>query len=48
MMMGLRIHRHLYGFPCVRTDFVVPEEPQWPIWMAGKCAVLTSLCALPV
>jgi hypothetical protein len=42
MMMGLRIYRHLYGFPSVCTDFVVPEEPQWPIWMAGEG--LSRLC----
>jgi hypothetical protein len=45
MMMGLRIYRHLYGFPCVRTDFVVPEEPQWPIWMAGEWLSLPCPCA---
>jgi hypothetical protein len=48
MMMGLRIYRHLYGFPCVRTDFVVPEEPQWPMWMAGEGLNLLCVRAFPV
>jgi hypothetical protein len=35
MMLGLRIYRHLYGFPMPMTDFVVPDEPQWPYWMVS-------------
>lgn len=33
MILGLRIYRHLYGFPMPQCDFVVPDEPQWPYWM---------------
>jgi hypothetical protein len=45
MMLGLKIYRHLYGFPLVKTDFVVPDEPQWPYWMAGimYCTVLQRI-----
>jgi hypothetical protein len=39
MLLGLKIYRHLYGFPLVKTDFVVPDEPQWPYWMAGTRCV---------
>lgn len=35
MLLGLRIYRHLYGFPMPQSDFVVPDAPQWPYWMAG-------------
>eukprot|EP01035_Chromulina_nebulosa_P017166 gene17166-22681_t len=33
MMLGLKIYRHLYGFPLPQYDFRVPDEPQWPYWM---------------
>ena len=35
MMLGLKVYRHLYGFPLPQSDFTVPDEPQWPIWMVG-------------
>lgn len=35
MLLGLRIYKHLYGFPMPQSDFVVPDAPQWPCWMAG-------------
>lgn len=35
MMLGLKVFRHLYGFPLPHDDFIVPEEPQWPYWMTG-------------
>ena len=35
MLLGLKLYKHLYGFPLPQYDFVVPEEPQWPYWMAG-------------
>jgi len=35
MLLGLRIYRHLYGFPMPRYNYVVPDEPQWPTWMVG-------------
>lgn len=33
MFMGLKLYKHLYGFPMPLTNFVVPDEPQWPYWM---------------
>jgi hypothetical protein len=33
MFIGLRLYKHLYGFPVPHSDFVVPDEPQWPCWM---------------
>jgi hypothetical protein len=33
MVLGLKIYRHLYGFPLPQFDFRVPDEPQWPVWM---------------
>lgn len=33
LLLGLKIYRHLYGFPLPQSDFVVPDEPQWPYWM---------------
>jgi len=33
MLMGLKLYRHLYGFPMPALDFVVPDEAQWPYWM---------------
>ncbi len=35
MLLGLRVYKHLYGFPMPQSDFVVPDAPQWPYWMAG-------------
>lgn len=35
MILGLKIYRHLYGFPLPQYDFVVPDAPQWPYWMIG-------------
>ena len=35
LLLGLRIYRHLYGFPMPQYNFVLPDEPQWPYWMAG-------------
>ncbi len=35
MVLGLKVYRHLYGFPLPQSDFIVPDEPQWPIWMVG-------------
>lgn len=35
LILGLKIYRHLYGFPMPMTDYIVPDEPQWPFWMAG-------------
>lgn len=35
MLLGLQIYRHLYSFPMPQTSFVVPDERQWPYWMAG-------------
>mmetsp|Transcript_23997 Transcript_23997/g.53326 ORF Transcript_23997/g.53326 Transcript_23997/m.53326 type:complete len:752 (-) Transcript_23997:207-2462(-) len=35
MLLGLKLYKHLYGFPMPQTDFVVPDEPQWPFWMAN-------------
>jgi len=35
MLLGLKLYKHLYGFPLPQYNFVVPEEPQWPYWMAG-------------
>lgn len=34
MLLGLKVYKHLYGFPLPQYDFVVPDEPQWPYWMA--------------
>lgn len=33
--LGLRIYKHLYGYPLPRHNFVVPDEPQWPYWMVN-------------
>ena len=35
LILGLKIYRHLYGFALVQSDFTVPDEPQWPYWMAN-------------
>lgn len=35
MYYGLRIYAHLYGYPMPHYDFIVPDAPQWPYWMAG-------------
>ena len=35
MMLGLKIYKHLYGFPMPQSHFVVPDEPQWPYWMCN-------------
>lgn len=35
MIMGLKLYKHLFGFPMPQADFVVPDEPQWPYWMAN-------------
>lgn len=35
MLLGLKIYKHLYGFPMPQSEFVVPDEPQWPYWMAN-------------
>eukprot|EP01038_Epipyxis_sp_PR26KG_P004357 gene4357-6165_t len=35
MLLGLKVFNHLFGFPVPLCDFVVPDEPQWPYWMAG-------------
>lgn len=35
MIMGLKVYKHLFGFPMPQSDFVVPDEPQWPYWMVG-------------
>ena len=35
MLIGLRLFKHLNGFASPQSDFVVPDEPQWPFWMAG-------------
>jgi len=35
MLLGLKVFKHLYGFPLPQYDFVVPDEPQWPYWMTG-------------
>lgn len=35
MFIGLRLYKHLYGFSVPHSDFVVPDEPQWPCWMAN-------------
>lgn len=35
MLLGLKVYKHLYGFPMPQWDFVVPDEPQWPYWMCG-------------
>lgn len=32
---GLRAYRHLYEFPLPPHNFIVPDEPQWPVWMAN-------------
>lgn len=35
MYQGLKVYRHLYGFPLPQHNFVVPDEPQWPYWMVN-------------
>lgn len=35
MLLGLKIYKHLYGFPMPQSDFLVPDEPQWPYWMVN-------------
>jgi hypothetical protein len=35
MLLGLKLYKHLYGFPMPPCDFVVPDETQWPYWMAN-------------
>jgi len=35
MILGLQIFKHLHGFPMPNSEFVVPDEPQWPTWMVG-------------
>jgi hypothetical protein len=35
MVMGLKVYKHLYGFPMPHYNFVVPDEPQWPYWMVS-------------
>lgn len=35
MFLGLRLYTHLHGYPTPEHDFVVPDAPQWPYWMAG-------------
>lgn len=35
LIMGLKVYKHLYGFPMPFYNFVVPDEPQWPYWMIG-------------
>ena len=35
MLMGLKLYKHLTGFPMPQTNFIVPDEPQWPYWMVG-------------
>lgn len=35
LLLGLRIYKHLFGFPMPQSDFVVPDAPQWPYWMTG-------------
>jgi hypothetical protein len=35
LIIGLKIFRHLYGFPLPQYDYKVPDESQWPYWMIG-------------
>ena len=35
MLLGLKVFKHLFGFPLPQHDFVVPDEPQWPYWMVN-------------
>lgn len=35
MLLGLKLYKHLYGFPLPQYDFIVPDEPQWPYWMVN-------------
>jgi hypothetical protein len=35
MVMGLKVYKHLFGFPMPHYNFVVPDEPQWPYWMVS-------------
>jgi hypothetical protein len=35
MILGLKVFKHLYGFPLPQSDFVVPDAPQWPYWMTN-------------
>ena len=46
LLLGLRIYRHLYGFPLVRPDFKVPDEKIWPYWMAGEIVTIYCFVAL--
>eukprot|EP01039_Chlorochromonas_danica_P003929 gene3929-4293_t len=34
-LFAVRVYNHLYGFILPLEDFVIPDEPQWPVWMAG-------------
>lgn len=33
IILGLKLYKHLSGFPLPQSDFIVPDEPQWPYWM---------------
>jgi hypothetical protein len=35
LFIGLRLYKHLYGFAMPQTNFIVPDEPQWPYWMVN-------------
>jgi hypothetical protein len=35
MLLGIKLFKHLYGFPLPQSDFVVPDSPQWPFWMVN-------------
>jgi hypothetical protein len=35
MIYGLRLYRHLNSFALPQYNFVVPDAPQWPYWMAN-------------
>jgi hypothetical protein len=35
LVMGLKVYKHLYGFPMPHYNYVIPDEPQWPYWMIG-------------
>lgn len=34
-LLALRVYTHLHDFLLPDDDFVIPNEPQWPIWMVG-------------
>lgn len=45
MLLGLKVYRHLYEFPLPPTDFVVPDDSQWPYWMCGMpLGLWTTIC----